>query len=154
MTSQKEILNVQNILNGTTESAIAAAQELSKIPGILQGFESIGLDKVKITQDDDLQNYLANLDLLGQKAQSAAGHLVTLSSDMSQQSKYYKDGVANGTLFNSKLYEQQLNTTSLTEADKKLLLQQSGLITNTNNTSKNTRTGDLRQELYTTITIN
>lgn len=131
MTSQKEILNVQNILNGTTESAIAAAQELSKIPGILQGFESIGLDKVKITQDDDLQNYLANLDLLGQKAQSAAGHLVTLSSDMSQQSKYYKDGVANGTLFNSKLYEQQLNTTSLTEADKKLLLQQSGLITNT-----------------------
>lgn len=131
MTSQKEILNVQNILNGTTESAIAAAQELSKIPGILQGFESIGLDKVKITQDDDLQNYLANLDLLGQKAQSAAGHLVTLSSDMSQQSKYYKDGVANGTLLNSKLYEQQLNTTSLTEADKKLLLQQSGLITNT-----------------------
>lgn len=131
MTSQKEIINVQNILNGTTESAIAAAQELSKIPGILRGFESIGLDKVEITEKDDLQNYLANLDILGEKAQNAAGHLVTLSSNMSQMANSYKKGLANGTQFNSKLYEQQLNTTSLTEADKKLLLQQSGLITNT-----------------------
>lgn len=131
MTSQKEIINVQNILNGTTESAIAAAQELSKIPGILRGFESIGLDKVEITENDDLQNYLANLDILGQKAQSAAGHLVTLSSDMSQAANSYKEGLVNGTRFNSKLYEQELGMTSLTEAQKKLILQQSGLITNT-----------------------
>lgn len=131
MTSQKEIINVQNILNGTTESAISAAQELSKIPGILRGFESIGLDKIEITKKDDLQNYLANLDLLGQKAQNAAGHLVTLSSDMSQTANSYKEGLANGTRFNSKLYEQELGMTSLTEAQKKLILQQSGLITNT-----------------------
>lgn len=131
MTSQKEIINVQNILNGTTESAISAAQELSKIPGILRGFESIGLDKIEITKKDDLQNYLANLDLLGQKAQNAAGHLVTLSSDMSQTANSYKEGLANGTRFNSKLYEQELGMTSLTEAQKKLILQQSGLITST-----------------------
>lgn len=129
MTSQKEILNVQNILNGTTESAIAAAQELSKIPKFLQGFESIGLDKVKIEDKESLQNYIANLGLLGDDAQNAAGKLVTLTGSMGKLAKDYKEGIANGTMLNTKLYEQELASTGLTDATKKLLLQQAGLIT-------------------------
>ena len=129
MTSQKEILNVQNILNGTTESAIAAAQELSKIPKFLQGFESIGLDKVKIEDKASLQNYIANLGLLGDSAQNAAGKLVTLTGSMGKLAKDYKKGIANGTMLNTKLYEQELASTGLTDATKKLLLQQAGLIT-------------------------
>ena len=129
MTSQKELLNVQHILNGTTESAIAAAQELSKIPKFLQGFEAIGLDKVEIKDDASLQNYIANLGLLGDGAQSAAEKLVVLTGTMGQDAEKYKEAIANGTMLNTKLYEQQLCTTSLTDATKKLILQQAGLIT-------------------------
>lgn len=123
--------NVQNTLNGTVQSVTNAAKEFSKIPTILRTFEGIGLQKLQIVDPKTLQDYIAQMNLLTPSQQKAANSLVVLDNNMQSLSVQYQKWLADGTRLNSGLYEQQLATTSVSQAIQKQIMKQSGLIDST-----------------------
>lgn len=123
--------NVQNTLDGTVQSVTNAAKEFSKIPTILRTFEGIGLQKLQIVDPKTLQDYIAQMNLLTPSQQKAANSLVVLDNNMQSLSVQYQKWLADGTQLNSGLYEQQLATTSVSQAIQKQIMEQSGLIDST-----------------------
>ncbi len=129
MTSQKAIFNVKQTLDGTISSAIKASEELSKIPSLLRGFESFGLDnKAIIDNKTDVKDYIAQLNTLSATQKDAANSLVVFRNNMAKEAENYQYLIDKGDALNSKLLEQTLSGTSLDEVNKKSLLTMSGLI--------------------------
>lgn len=129
MTAQKAINNIQNTLDGTIESAIKASAELQKLPAVLRGFESFGIQgKAQLTNSDDVGNYVTQLNNLSKSGQNAANSLVKLDSSMKGVFKQMQTDLQNGTALNAQLYKQQLATTSVAEAQRNLILTESGLV--------------------------
>lgn len=129
MTAQKAIKNIQNTLNGTVESAIKASAELQKLPAVMRGWEAFGiLGKTQLNNQADVGNYVTQLENLSKSGQNAASSLVKLDGSMKSVFKQMQTDLQNGTALNAQLYEQQLATTGVSEAQRKLILSESGLI--------------------------
>lgn len=123
--------NVQNTLDGTVQSVANASREFSKIPSLLRAFESIGVQKLQITDPGVLQDYIAQTSILTTSQQKAASGLVVMDSGMKSLSKQYQSFLKDGVNLNSVLYEQQLATTSVSQAVQKQIMTQSGLVDTT-----------------------
>lgn len=128
--SAKQIANVQKQLDGTTNSAITAAKELAKVNSIAGAWGMLGASgKAQFNNNKDIENFAIQLQNLSQKEQAAASHLVNLSNEQREYLNSVQQSLANGESLNTQLYQRELSTTSLSQAQQQNIMVEAGLMT-------------------------
>ena len=125
---------VESAQNGV-DSLLTAGQKLSSIPGLLRGYETIGIQKFDFSEfaDDDsvLSDFVTKLSNLNQAQRESTLSLSSMTDAQNNSVSSMLKAIDSGEALNSSLYRQTLAAQGFDSQTQQSILSMSGLIDST-----------------------